>query len=284
MGLYDAEVIQQLGRDAYVYILDRVKCGVIGAQHMNDISNQLHPYVLGNHLRRVESGKVCDGAEFRSILCDWYQEEMFDLDQQTVLSRLSSILRSRSVSLPAVGKRLDQFIEVIKAKEKAVKIVVLLGESGVGKSSVGNRLLGLNSSEGFIVSRETDSCTKKTSKRSSLWITNGTQCAIIDTPGLNDSNNEDTEHIRGIVEFLRHRGWVTSFLLVRSGHNPRMNHSFKSMLSTFELTFGEDFWQNVIIIVSSHSGYPDDPDEKMEETDQRYLRQICKGTSRDGYP
>ena len=42
-----------------------------------------------------------------------------------------------------------------------------------------------------------------------------------------------------------------------------MNHSFKAMLSTFELTFGEDFWQNVIIVVSSHNGYPDDPEEQF---------------------
>ena len=65
MGLHDAEVIQRLGKEAYDYILDRVKCGVIGAQHMSDIANQLHPHVLGNHLRRVESGKACDEAEFQ---------------------------------------------------------------------------------------------------------------------------------------------------------------------------------------------------------------------------
>ena len=263
MGRYDAEVIQRLGKEAYSYILDRVKCGVVRAQHMNDIANQLHPHVFGNHQRRVESGKVCDEAEFRRILGDWFNQEMFDLDRQTALTRLSSILRGPFVGLAAEGKRLEEFCEVIREKERAVKILVLLGESGVGKSSIGNRLLGLDSSEGFTVSRDTDSCTKKTSEQSGFWITNGTQCVIIDTPGLNDSNNEDTEHIRGIVEFLRYKGWVNTFLLVRNGHNPRMNHSFKSMLSTFELTFGEDFWHNVIIVVSSHSGYGEDPDEQF---------------------
>ena len=52
---------------------------------------------------------------------------------------------------------------------------------------------------------------------------------IIDTSGLNESDNEDTEHIRGMVEFLRRRGWVHNFLIVPNGHHPRMNHSFKGL-------------------------------------------------------
>ena len=259
MGVHDAEVIQRLGKEAYDYILDRVKCGVISAQHMSDISRQLHPHVLGNHRIR---GKACDEAEFRRILADWFNQEMFDLDQQTILSRLVSIFRGPSVNLRSEGKRLEQMLEKIKAKEGVLKVIVLLGETGAGKSSLGNCLLALDSASGFEESSETDSCTKKTSEISGVWVTNGIECAIIDTPGLNDSDNEDTEHIREMVEFLRRRGQVNSFLIVRNGHHPRMSHSFKSMLSTFELTFGEDFWHHVIIAVS-HTGYGEDLDKQL---------------------
>ena len=265
MGLYDAKVIEHLGKEAFDYIVERVKCGVISAQNMKDISSQLHPHLLGNHLRRVESGKVCDSAEFRRILGDWFNQELYDLDQKTALLRLISILKSPSVSLPAEGKRLGQILERIEVKEKSVKISVLLGESGVGKSSIGNCLLGLDSTTGFKESSGADSCTKSGKEISGFWITNGSKCTIIDTPGLNDSDNKDTEHIRGIVEFLRLRERVNGFLVVRNGH-PRMNHSFKSMLSTFELTFGEEFWHHVIIVVS-HSSYCDDPYERLNIDD-----------------
>ena len=253
MSVYDADVRRILGKEAYNYMLERVSHGFIGAQYMRDISSQLHPIVRGNHLRRVGSGKDCDEAEFRRILGDWFNQAMCDLDQKTALTRLISILRGPSVSLHPEEKRLEQILEELKAKNKAVKTIVLLGESGTGKSSIGNCLFGLNSTAGFKVSRAADSCTKETKEILGTWVTNGSECAIIDTPGLNDPNNEDTEHIKGIVEFLRRRGWVNSFLVVRNSQNPRMHHSFKSMLAAFELIFGKDFWHHVIIVVSSHS-------------------------------
>ena len=80
-------------------------------------------------------------------------------------------------------------------------------------------------------------------------MTNGRECVIIDTPGLNDSRNNDTDHVRGIVEFLRVKGNVNSFLFVRDGQ-PRITFFFKSMLSTFELSFGEDFWRHVTFVIS----------------------------------
>ena len=91
----------------------------------------------------------------------------------------------------------------IKERENAVKVVVALGKSGVGKSSIGNCLLSLklrlNSVEGYAVSRRTDSSTNTTSEMSRAWITNRSKCVIIDTPGLNDSNNKDMEHFCGMV-------------------------------------------------------------------------------------
>ena len=262
MSLYDAEVAHQLGKDSYKFILDRVKSGFISQQQMHDISNQLHPHVLGNHLRRKESGKVCDEAEFRHILSDWYQYQMCDLGPEAAHTRLVSILRSPLVNLRSEGKTLEQIWQQNKLKERVLKILVLLGESGAGKSSLGNCLLALNPEDGFKESTDTDSCTKRTSDIEGDWVTNGTRCVIIDTPGLNDSDNEDTELLRGIVMFLRDKGQINNFVVVRNGHMPRMNHSFKSMLSTFELSFGDDFWNHVVFAIT-HTGYSNDLNEEL---------------------
>ena len=260
-AVYDRDASQRMGKEAYEYILEKVSRGVITAQHFNDISAQLHPHVRGSHLRRVGAGRMCDEAEFRCMLSDWFGQEMYDLDQRTVLKRLITIFCSAAVSLPEVGKALKQCLENENLKVKAVKVVVMLGESGAGKSSLGNCLLALDSTAGFKVSSETASCTKDTSEIRGFWTENGSECVIIDTPGLNDSDNEDTDHIRGIVEFLRDKERVNCFLVVRNGHNIRMNHSFRTMLSTFELTFGEEFWHHVVIGLT-HTGYIDHSKEE----------------------
>merc|ERR550532_2228670 len=144
------------------------------------------------------------------------------------------------------------------------KRVVLLGESGSGKSSIGNCLLSLKSGSGFEESYRTKSCTKETTEIQGKRIQNGTEqtFTIVDTPGMNDSNNNDQENIGNIVEFLHNREYVNSFLLVRNGKNCRMHHSFKSMLSRFELSFGKEFWQNVVIGIS-HIDYTEEEELRM---------------------
>ena len=97
--------------------------------------------------------------------------------------------------------------------EYASPRIVILGSTGVGKSTLGNCLLNIDSSTGFPESDGADSCTQEAKEISGAWVTNGRECVIIDTPGLNDSRNNDTDHVRGIVEFLRVKGNVNIFQL-----------------------------------------------------------------------
>ena len=62
-------------------------------------------------------------------------------DQKTALT--SSLFDSSSVSFCAEGKRLRDILDEIEERENAVKVVVALGKSGVGKPSIGNCLLSL---------------------------------------------------------------------------------------------------------------------------------------------
>ena len=60
-----------------------------------------------------------------------------------------------------------------------------------------------------------------------------------------------------------------------------MNHSFIPMLATFELTFGKDFWHHVSIVVSSLSGYSDDPDEQLSiERWERKIRELFPNSAK----
>ena len=170
---------------------------------------------------------------------------MFDFDSKTAVNELVGVFNHPSVNLPRIASCLTEFINNVTR-------IVLLGESGSGKSSVGNFLLGRDpeSSPSFKASTGTKSCTLQTKEIIGTWLGNGNLCAIVDTPGMNDSDNRDTEHMRNIVNFLKEISFVNCFLLVRNGCNPRMSFSFKRMLSTFELTFGRRFWEHTAINIT----------------------------------
>ena len=244
MGLYDREAKQILGIGIWDEIMKEVGRGAIDDHRMRDIAALLGDKIRGNHLRRMKNNNsYCDEVEMREILSDWYNLVLFGYNSKTAIGELVKIFNDPSVNLPQIAS----FMEKALAN---VTRIVLLGESGSGKSSVGNCLLGLASDESFEESGGTQSCTLECKEVVGTWITNTKLCSIIDTPGMNDSDNKDTDHMRSIVKFLKDTSYVNVFLLVRNGRSPRMSHSFKRMLSTFELTFGGKFWRHIAINVS----------------------------------
>ena len=244
MGLYDREVKQILGIGIWDAIMKEVRRGAIGDYHMRDIAALLGDEIRGNHIRRMNKNhRFCDEVEMREILSDWYKLDLFRYDSKRAIGELKKIFNHSSVNLPQMASVLEEVLNNVTR-------IVLLGESGSGKSSVGNFLLNLASEKNFEESGGTQSCTLECKEVIGTWITNTKLCAIIDTPGMNDSDHKDTDHMRNLVHFLKDIQYVNVFLLVRNGRSPRMSHSFKRMLSTFELTFGGKFWRHVAINVS----------------------------------
>ena len=126
---------------------------------MNDFSFLLGKDVGGKHKNR---GGALDESEMRAILSDWFSTKAHDLDGQSALQELISVLKDGTINLLPLAKDLEQHLPV--------KRIVLLGPSGSGKSTLGNFILGKRQQNGFRVSPEMESCTKKAEEKKGRWM------------------------------------------------------------------------------------------------------------------
>ena len=138
--------------------------------------------------------------------------------------------------------------------------IVILGATGVGKSSLANVLLGRDKNyEGdgfsngcFRVSTGLDSITKDTCADHGYWM--GDQdmqrFTVIDTPGFGDKLVEEEKTIENLVTTLRDQiQYVHVFIIAFKQTDNRMTNSLRSMISLFEKMFGHKFWENAILEV-----------------------------------
>jgi len=143
-------------------------------------------------------------------------------------------------------------------EEYASPRIVILGATGVGKSSLANVLLGRDKnyngsgfSDGcFRVSTGLDSITKDTCADQGYWLGDNTtgMVTVIDTPGFGDSLVKEEKTIENLVTTLRDDiKYVHVFVIAFKQTDNRMTYSLRSMISLFEKMFGKRFWDNAIL-------------------------------------
>jgi GTP-binding protein EngB required for normal cell division len=155
--------------------------------------------------------------------------------------------------------------------------IVILGATGVGKSSLANVLVGRDKNYGgtnfrngcFKVSAGLDSITKRTCADQGYWLgdTSKERFTVIDTPGFGDRLLEEEKTIENLVTTLRDQiKYVHVFVIAFKQNDNRMTNSLRSMISLFEKMFGKKFWDNAIL-EATHWNHGEDAERIRMDSD-----------------
>lgn len=156
--------------------------------------------------------------------------------------------------------------------------IVLIGETGTGKSSFGNYLLGRNE---FKVSAKEDSCTIHTMCKTS---SRNNSVEIIDTPGLSDSQGRDNELTKEMIQELKSlkvkkKSDIRLILLILNFRNPRIDTPIQCMIRFFCHVFPKNLAYHFGIVFTNYhheyekEGSDSDPRENKRKN---YMPKIMK--------
>eukprot|EP00096_Caligus_rogercresseyi_P006745 TRINITY_DN2353_c0_g1_i1.p1 TRINITY_DN2353_c0_g1~~TRINITY_DN2353_c0_g1_i1.p1 ORF type:complete len:788 (-),score=160.43 TRINITY_DN2353_c0_g1_i1:106-2409(-) len=158
----------------------------------------------------------------------------------------------------ALLRKIDHGPELYKQGELPRPRFVMLGQQGVGKSSLANTIIGYDNlvsindrkvrkSLPFKIGHGLRSKTKMTTFVTNRWLGTGPNVTVVDTPGFKDT--EDAEFIDEIMNVLGDEvKEVDSFLIVYK-YKDRFTRPFKRTLTMITKMFG-NFWTNVVLVVN----------------------------------
>ena len=141
-----------------------------------------------------------------------------------------------------------------------------IGRTGAGKSSFMNAMSKQNI---CVVSGKGKSCTQE--NKLITFIYNNHQYCAVDTPGLDDSN-DNNQKINFIKKLLTEQPKIKKLLIIKPYNDCRMSASLQESLIVFMEAFPlANFWDHVIVV---NTFTPLDELEEIREESEKFINKI----------
>ena len=149
--------------------------------------------------------------------------------------------------------------------------LLLVGETGNGKSSLGNFILNRKV---FSVSDNPKAETKIT--RGEYGIDKTKDIFVIDTPGLQDSEGADKEHLVQMVDYIKNNPGLQAIIIVFNFHQPRLALYIKTLIKLLCNIFpGANFWSHVGLVWTKFYYYlPKEVKNQSQNTVSKLMPEI----------
>merc|ERR1711973_590513 len=158
--------------------------------------------------------------------------------------------------------------------------IVILGQTGAGKSTLANVLIGEDPNCNnctFPICTGMDSCTKETTYATAKWLGKGQNFTVVDTPGFGDSDQNDNDLIDEMTKVLKDNvKSANALVLLVNCEQERFNNALQQMIREMIALFGETFWKNAIIGVSHWSYSPDNIAKRNYTgmTEEKFMKEM----------
>ena len=167
--------------------------------------------------------------------------------------------------------------------------IVILGATGVGKSSLANVLMGRDKNykgDGFEngcfkvlgLNNMGQSITKKACMDEGHWLGNPMmpKFIVIDTPGFGNNLEEEEKTIENLVDVLKDEvRFIHAFVIAFKQQDHRMTSSLRSMIGLFQKMFGDHFWKNAIL-EATHWNYHEHSIQMRAQSDPPIVEEWWK--------
>ena len=160
-----------------------------------------------------------------------------------------------------------------------IPVVVVIGATGVGKSTFCNFLSGKSNDDEIDsykagTNRNEDAVTKHVVAKRVKWLGIGEEFILIDTPGLTDPGGpaKDREQFREVIAVLKQINKISLLIHIVKGSDTRKLPYLKTNLLLLKFMFGDALKTNFINEVTFWSHYDHTKRQQHEFRDRRNVK------------